>query len=46
MSAKGGCEIITDPNLIRQIDEDAAFKSRFRSIKFLIGVESLVPADI
>jgi len=33
MSAKGGCEIITDPNLIRQIDEDAAFKSRFRSIK-------------
>ena len=36
MSAKGGCEIITDPNLIRQIDEDAAFKSRFRSIKCVL----------
>ena len=33
MSAKGGCEIITDPNLIRQIEEESAFKSRFRSIK-------------
>ena len=33
MSAKGGCEIITDPNLIRQIEEESAFKSKFRSIK-------------
>merc|ERR1711971_1489389 len=33
MSAKGGCEIITDPNLIRQIETESAFKSKFRSIK-------------
>ena len=28
-----GCEIITDPNLIRQIETESAFKSKFRSIK-------------
>lgn len=33
MSAKGGCEIITDPHLIRQIETESAFKSKFRSIK-------------
>merc|ERR1711963_879649 len=34
MSNKG-CEIITDPDEIRQMDEESALKSRFRSLKNL-----------
>lgn len=31
-SSRQGCEIITDPDLIRQMDEEAALKFRFKNV--------------